>query len=203
MEIKKMNWNDVKSAAHETAKQKGWWTNPRSPKELVMLMISEIAEATEEVRKGTQPVYVPWHDDIVTPDGTVTGKRGTIVDMSIWTHVSGRYKSEGEAVELVDLIIRACDTAGAYDFDISDEANIGYGVGEIQFDQYKSPLEFHADLVQGLAAGMETDLVHSLYRTLNAVEQYFTFKKWDLPFVLDLKMGYNGMRSFRHGGKLY
>lgn len=37
---------------HATAKEKGWWDQPRNPLEIHMLIVSEIAEATEEARKG-------------------------------------------------------------------------------------------------------------------------------------------------------
>ena len=58
------------------AKRKGWWDKPRSALEVHMLMVSEIVEATEEVRRNTLPDY----------------------------EAGG--KPEGEAVELVDCMIR-------------------------------------------------------------------------------------------------
>ena len=37
---------------HKTAVRSGWWDNPRSPLEIHMLIVSEIAEATEAARKA-------------------------------------------------------------------------------------------------------------------------------------------------------
>lgn len=66
---------------HELAKSKGWYDQPRTPLELHMLIVSEIAEATEAARKG---------DDY---------------------HVTETGKPEGEAVELADAVIRILDYA--------------------------------------------------------------------------------------------
>lgn len=50
---KECNLNAMVEEAHGTAKEKGWWDQVefRSPLELHMLMVSEIAEATEAARK--------------------------------------------------------------------------------------------------------------------------------------------------------
>jgi hypothetical protein len=72
---------------HKNAKEKGWHDGPkRKPLEFHMLMVSEIAEASEEVRNGKAPFY----------------KKGRIEDY-------GNSKPEGEAVELADCVIRIMD----------------------------------------------------------------------------------------------
>lgn len=65
---------------YKTAKDKGWYDNG-GPSPLVrhMLIVSVVAEATEEVRNRKQPTYI----------------------------VDG--KPEGEAVELADVVIRVMD----------------------------------------------------------------------------------------------
>ena len=73
---------DIDELAREIfkcAKEKGWWDRPRNSLELMMLMVCEIAEGAEEVRIDNKPVYIK--------DG----------------------KPEGEAVELIDCIIRILD----------------------------------------------------------------------------------------------
>lgn len=64
---------------HELAKQKGWYDTKRSPLEYHMLMVGEIAEASEEIRKNSDTMY--W-------DGE---------------------KPEGEFIELADAVIRIMD----------------------------------------------------------------------------------------------
>ena len=47
--------NDASIQIHETAKEKGWWDNERSDGELLMLVVSEVAEACEALRAGNPP----------------------------------------------------------------------------------------------------------------------------------------------------
>lgn len=50
-----MEINLAVNQAHQTAKDKGWWENgpySRSPLEIHMLIVSEIAEATEAARNA-------------------------------------------------------------------------------------------------------------------------------------------------------
>lgn len=86
--------------AHDLAISKGFhdqaykeWMDsgtlhPRIKLSAIMLMVSELAEAAEEVRSGRPPVYK--HDD----------------------------KPEGEAVELADCLLRIFDYAGLMGYDL-------------------------------------------------------------------------------------
>ena len=40
---------------HSTAISKGWWNNPRNDAELLMLIVTELAEACEALRHGNPP----------------------------------------------------------------------------------------------------------------------------------------------------
>lgn len=100
-----MKINELCQLAHETAKQKGWYDKERSPLEFHMLMVSEIAEATEEVRANRPPVYqiCPVHKCLITPDN------------GDWSNIR---KPDGELIELADLLIRLCDYAGYRGWDL-------------------------------------------------------------------------------------
>lgn len=74
---------------HQTAVDHGFWDNPRNTGEMLMLVVSELAEALEEDRAGTAPYYI----------------------------VAG--KPEGFAIEMVDALIRILDTLGALELDQS------------------------------------------------------------------------------------
>lgn len=74
--------NKLAKAIHADNVAKGFYDNPRSPLELHMLIVSEIAEATEEARKDAPDYYE-----------TDAGKPC------------------GEAVEIADALIRILDYA--------------------------------------------------------------------------------------------
>ena len=78
---------DLIKESYETAKDKGWWDDPKpNIPEKIALMHSELSEALEEVRKG-MPIC-----DIYNDGG----------------------KPEGFTVELADVFIRIADLIGRY-----------------------------------------------------------------------------------------
>lgn len=100
-----MKLNDLVETCFNNAKAKGWHESKRSPLEFHMLMVSELAEATEEVRKQKPDVYQVQH---------ICENSDEVIDVppnsQSW---SKNVKPEGEAIEVVDCLIRICDYAGA------------------------------------------------------------------------------------------
>jgi len=94
-----MKINDLVKAAHERATKSGWWSPGKSAPEVHMLIVTEIAEATESCRNDHPYFYV--------------GDGG---------------KPEGEAVELVDAIIRIADYFGhkKWDMELILKAKMSY-----------------------------------------------------------------------------
>lgn len=101
-----MKINELVLEAHNAAKEKGWWEKPKSQLECHMLMVSELAEATEEARKGTPPIYID-------------GKDGA-VDYVKNSNVTPAGKPEGELIELADVIIRIADYCGHKEWNLED-----------------------------------------------------------------------------------
>lgn len=94
-----MTLNELCKEAHETATEKGWHDSPRSPLEIHMLIVSEVAEATEAVRSDLSVIDYPM------PSMPVS-------------YAPGKDKPEGEAVELADAVIRIANYFGERGWDL-------------------------------------------------------------------------------------
>jgi hypothetical protein len=101
METKTVNqWCD---AVYANAKEKGWYNEERETGTMHMLMVSEVAEATEASRAGKPPVYL--YDKVTHSELPVNNH---ILQTAI-DNPSADIKPEGEAVELADCVISVMD----------------------------------------------------------------------------------------------
>jgi NTP pyrophosphatase (non-canonical NTP hydrolase) len=115
-----VNIQEFQTIVHQLAIKKGWYDTERSALESHMLVVSEVAEATEEVRKGAPPIYqtvtaVYAPITIVTPD--MKGVQGQIS----WDDTR---KPEGELIELADAVIRIMDYCESRGFNLQDAIRI-------------------------------------------------------------------------------
>lgn len=55
----KQGLNELAAAVHENAVAHGWWEQERELPEILMLCVSELAEALEEYRSGRPVLYFP------------------------------------------------------------------------------------------------------------------------------------------------
>ncbi len=104
--MKEQSITELVSTIHSMARDKGWWSQPRSAPEIHMLIVTEIAEATEEARKGTPPIYYKSQHGILEAKGEV-GENTEFL------------KPEGELVELADAVIRIMDYCGHKKWDLA------------------------------------------------------------------------------------
>lgn len=89
-----MHINIWRNVCYELAREKGFHETPRSPLEEHALISSEVGEATEAVRDGLANSAIFCKDK------------------------NGLLKPEGEAYEIIDVIIRCLDYCGKMGWDV-------------------------------------------------------------------------------------
>lgn len=114
-----MNISEWMKAIHKHSVEKGWYNPPKSPLENHMLIVSEVAEATEEVRKGMPPVYTK---STRMEGSTATPLEIEIKDLDVYLNddefINEPLKLEGELIELADIMIRVMDYAESKGWDL-------------------------------------------------------------------------------------
>lgn len=68
--MEKQGLNELAAAVHENAVAHGWWEQERELPEILMLCVSELAEALEEYRAGKPNIYYNVEgEEILYADG--------------------------------------------------------------------------------------------------------------------------------------
>lgn len=104
--------NELAKKAHDAAVAKGFYDSARPLTELVMLVVTELAEVVEAERKGKIP-------------GSINDALKGFADSRLWIRCrSGRVDEYEENIrgtieeELADAFIRLLDICGYYNIDI-------------------------------------------------------------------------------------
>ncbi len=123
-----MTLNELCKEAHERAKAAGWWDpgTEKTPLECHMLIVSEVAEASEAVRDRKPAFWLKGKDEHTDVEhecatATAAGIEKGCADLP-------GAKPEGEAVELADAVIRIADWFGhkGWDLDAIIQAKMAY-----------------------------------------------------------------------------
>lgn len=121
-----MTVNELTTKCGEQAKASGWWSKEASELEIHMLIVSEVAEATEEVRNKRPSDYVDLGNragvrtEYVHPFLPVAKARAaTHIHPDILNEILA-LKPEGEAVELADAVIRVMGYFAKNGWDLED-----------------------------------------------------------------------------------
>jgi NTP pyrophosphatase (non-canonical NTP hydrolase) len=110
--------NDLAKEIHQNAIDHGWWEKDREFGSLLMLMVTELAEAMEEYRNGHEPTETYYS---CTNHACQTNDNGKCAD---WMAPCDLGKPEGIPSELADCIIRILDYCGRHGIDIDETIRI-------------------------------------------------------------------------------
>ena len=126
--MEKQGLNELAAAVHENAVAHGWWEQERELPEILMLCVSELAEALEEYRSGRPMIYYknPFTQRANATTFEKVKNDGTIhVEPPFATCEEQKLpKPEGVAVELADCMIRILDYCGRTGIDIEEAIRI-------------------------------------------------------------------------------
>lgn len=117
--MENMSLKELAAAVHENAVAHGWWEEERGLPEVLMLCVSELAEALEEYRNGQDVKKVYFHFDAC---GDMT--RAECAGCYNGNPKCRLAKPEGVAVELADCVIRILDYCGHAGIDLEEAIRI-------------------------------------------------------------------------------
>lgn len=120
-------FNRLAKEVHENAVAHGWWEEERGLPEVLMLCVSELAEALEEYRNGRPTLYYPRNAGGVCceEDGSAhCGSRPYNPNNPEAPCSAQSKKPEGVAVELADCVIRILDYCGHAGIDLEEAIRI-------------------------------------------------------------------------------
>jgi len=119
--------NEFAKQVHKNAIDHGWWEDARPFPEILMLCVSELAEALEEYRKGRPDVYCGKE---CTKHGNGLCQGSGAIDRGDWVCDTCRLKPdreictscqpEGIAIELADCVLRILDYCAYADIDLEN-----------------------------------------------------------------------------------
>lgn len=210
-----VNFDTLAEIAYKTAIEKGWYANSEKVRpigEVVALFHSEVAEATEELRKsdvdGTKIYYIdPNASPIIVYD---QNRRND----PLGACTPPKLKPEGVAVELADLLIRLGDYCGSKGIERLVQNYLVTSV--FAKDEMTYPLDMMAKL-HGTIHGFYLTSLRPTYEVGGSEDGAVAFKAaqlyaqtfgvcvhfgWDLDHAIELKLAYNKTRPWRHNGKL-
>lgn len=175
--------NKLAKEVHQNAKAHGWWEENRSFGEIIALCHSELSEALEEYRNGTDnirklPIYY-------SGEGYVANKPTECCK-----------KPEGIATELADCIIRILDYFGHENAEFNKTPTFMIAKEINNFGEFISLLHLY------LSRAYEHNSLSPLKGAVSEIYDYCTSKGINVEAAIEIKHEYNKTRPYRHGGKV-
>ena len=191
---------------HEASKANGWWEPRPNAGQQLMLVVSELSEALEADRNGTQA-----DKDLFDVCLEKCSHLAPQPQKECWTRSFKECIKDSVGDELADAYIRLCDFAGGFELDLPQINTMKcdpkqWAIGSDNFGDalltcVDAVMDMHrVRLRTGFAPGhMEGPLSDAL----TWIEVLARQQGIDLATHIDLKLTYNASRGHKHGGKAY
>lgn len=192
--------------AYNTAYQKGFWEEPRSEETLLMLMVSELSEALEEVRNNEEVMYFRGEGGTTYSTDQVVLSQKKHYFQPIYSTDDAILKPEGLAIEIADYMIRILDLLGSETTGIN-MGNFESVLGTLFNNSFGMELSgkddsdklFTLTRCTVLAGEQGYPTGHLLARGLVLAYKFLEGLNMDPIETIGIKMDYNDTRGYKHG----
>ena len=168
--------NSYIKVAHDIAKEKGFWDDPPSEYQSIMLMVSELGEAVEAHRKNKKSVNKNGFDAL---SGTLS-----------FTDCFETYVKDTFEDEIADIMIRLFDFLGFYEIEFEEYVNDSYADDNI----FSSLYYLCSCLIE-----MEDQNMYFVKGVIKQCKLIAKLMDFDLEWHIEMKMRYNQGREYKHG----
>ena len=173
-----MNLNELRDRAYNIAKAHGWHDTEHSDETLLMLVITEIAEAVQADRKNLHAdmeAFDKYDGRIPFPENFERHVKDTVED------------------ELADAVIRLLDFAGMKGIDLE---TIPVKLPNGTFPEHCFNL---CGMLTNINVEFDWWVVDAINGVISYIFNYCRQKGIDIEFLVQKKMEYNETRPYRHG----
>lgn len=193
MYITKDNLIETAKSVHSANREKGFWDEPKTIETIHLLIVSELVEAVEAERKGTNEPTKAQYTELLKdfdPAKFKAGYKDTIID------------------ELADTVIRCLDYIGCELHRHKYPGRIGWSYVDIMQHETKqlTPEMYKRISLTSFAWGCISDFSRSLTAgsptyLIAKLQTYAKSHNLPLSEAIDAKLLYNQSRPYRHGKK--
>jgi hypothetical protein len=192
--------NELRDEIHAISVEHGWHETKQPSSHWLCLVISELMEAVEADRKGIKSQIVRFNKDMdyLIHEFKLYGERYNKAFMDEFS----RYIKDTVEDELADAVIRLLDFAGETGTDIDIMANLlehnerYVATADTRFTGFIFAL-------CGILTNDERNIDWVIRNSLQRIDYICRSLGIDLNPFIRLKIEYNRLRPYKHGGKEY